>query len=58
MQKFKLLTVELEYFANESNRVCLFQVMKVDEIISDKVKLSTAEQTSLWTCFKCEHLLT
>ena len=47
-------TVELESFADESMRACLFHVMKGDRMMTEKVKLSTAEHSGVWTCFRCE----
>ena len=42
VQQSELTPVELESFANKSKRVCLFQVMRGDKTMDEKVKLSTA----------------
>ena len=42
VQHSKLTSVELESFADESKRVCLFDVVKGDRMMAEKVKLSTA----------------
>ena len=54
VQQSKLTPAELESFADESKRVCLFHVMKGDRMMAEKVKLSTAEDPGVWTCFRCE----
>ena len=43
VQLSELTPVELESFADESKRACLFHVMKGDRMIAEKVKLSSAE---------------
>ena len=48
------LTPMLDSFATESKRVCLFHVMRGDRMMAEKVKLSTAEHSGVWTCFSCE----
>ena len=50
----ELTPVELEFFADESKRVCLLHVMKGDRMMAEKVKLSSAEHPGVWTCFRCE----
>ena len=37
----ELTPVELEFFADESKRVCLLHVMKGDRMMAEKVKLSS-----------------
>ena len=54
VQQSELTPAELESFADDSKRVCLLHVMKADKMMAEKFKLSTAEQPSLWICFKCE----
>ena len=54
VQQSKLTPAELESFADESKRVCLFHIMKGDSMMAEKVKLSTAEHPGVWTCFRCE----
>ena len=46
-QHSELAPVELEFFADESKRVCLFHVMKGDSMMAEKVKLSTAEHSGV-----------
>ena len=55
-QQFKLSTVEIESFTDESIKIYLLQVQKGDKIMAEKVKLSTADHPKLWTCFRCEAL--
>ena len=50
----ELTPVELESFADESKRACLFHVMKGDRMIAEKVKLSTVEHSGVWACFRCK----
>ena len=45
----ELTPVELEFFADESKRVCLLHVMKGDRMMAEKVKLSSAEHPGVWT---------
>ena len=54
VQHFKLSTVEMESFTDESIKVCLLQVQKGDKIMAEKCKLSTADHPRLWICFRCE----
>ena len=54
VQHSELTPVELEFFADESKRVCLLHVMKGDRMMAEKVKLSSAEHPGVWTCFRCE----
>ena len=54
VQQFKLSTVEMESFTDESIKVCLLQVQKGDKIMAEKCKLSTADHPRLWICFRCE----
>ena len=54
VQHSELTPAELEFFADESKRVCLFHVMKGDRMMAEKVKLSSAEHPGVWTCFRCE----
>ena len=49
----ELTLVELEFFADESKWACLFYVMEGDSMMAEKVKLSTAEDPGVWTCFRC-----
>ena len=55
VQQSELTPVELESFADESKRICLFHVMKGDIMMPEKVKLQTAEQPRLWTYFSGEN---
>ena len=48
VQQFKLSTVEMESFTDESIKVCLLQVQKGDKIMAEKCKLSTADHPRLW----------
>ena len=43
VQHSEVTPVELEFFADESKRVCLFHVMKGDRMMAEKVKLSSAK---------------
>ena len=54
VQHSELTPVELEFFADESKRVCLLHAMKGDRMMAEKVKLSSAEHPGVWTCFRCE----
>ena len=54
VQHSELTPVELEFFADESKRVCLFHVMKGDRMMAEKVKLSTAEHSCVWAGFRYE----
>ena len=39
VQQLEPTPVELESFADESKRVCMFQVMRGDRMMAEKVKL-------------------
>ena len=49
VQHSEVTPVELEFFADESKRICLFHVMKGDRMMAEKVKLSSAEHSGVWT---------
>ena len=46
-QQFRLSSVEMESFIDESIKVCLLQVQKGDKMRAEEVKLSTAEHPRL-----------
>ena len=54
VQHSELSPIELEFFADESKRVCLLHVMKGDRMMAEKVKLSSAEHPGVWKYFRCE----
>ena len=57
LQQSELTPVELESFADESKRACLFYAMKNYRMMAEKVKLSTAEHPGVQACFRCETVL-
>ena len=54
VQKSELTFLELESFADESKRISLFQAIRGDKVMAEKVTLQAAEHPSLRTCFRCE----
>ena len=56
VKQSNLSHVDLKCFGNESNRTCMLQVQRSDKMIAEKLKLSKADHSNLWTCFRFQAL--